>query len=168
MGTVRSTNGDTGKDKEASQKPLARRGLLRAAAGALAVTAGAVALLSHPKQALASFGSVTSGDGTATYEFDNTSSGAGVWGRNMNQLSSPTAPYYGDSGVTGTAGAGSEGVVGYCPGGVGLNSSWGVVGLSDVGVGVRAWTNGSSAAGLYASNFAASGGGTGVFGTSVA
>jgi hypothetical protein len=144
MGTVRSTNGDTGKDKEASQKPLARRGLLRAAAGALAVTAG------------------------ATYEFDNTSSGAGVWGRNMNQLSSPTAPYYGDSGVTGTAGAGSEGVVGYCPGGVGLNSSWGVVGLSDVGVGVRAWTNGSSAAGLYASNFAASGGGTGVFGTSVA
>jgi hypothetical protein len=67
----RSTNGgrvgprEHGRTDEESQKPLARRGLLRAAAGALAVGAGAVAFLSHPKQALASANVISSNDSQA-------------------------------------------------------------------------------------------------------
>jgi hypothetical protein len=163
MATGRLPNEDTGRDQGDSQKPLARRGLLRAATGALAATAGAVALLSRPKQALASAFLTTSADAEATYEIDNTGTGSGVWGRSTSLGSSPTSPFS-ITGVTGTAGNGGNGVVGESIGGAGLNASSGVWGVSDVGVGVRAETNGASGAGLYATNFAGSGGGIGVLG----
>jgi hypothetical protein len=162
VGAGRSTNEGTGRDQGDSQKPLARRGLLRAAAGVLAATAGAVAFLSHPKQALASAFSLSSADSQATYEFDNTGAGSGVWGRNTFLPSSPSSPIN-YTGVTGTAGADGQGVVGICDGGSGLSSSWGVYGTSDVGVGVRASTGGSTGAGIYGSNSA---GGIGVLGDS--
>jgi hypothetical protein len=162
VGAGRSTNEGTSRDQGDSQKPLARRGLLRAAAGVLAASAGAVAFLSHPKQALASANVISSADTQATYEFDDTSSGAGVWGRNTagGGPSTPITP----AGVTGTAGGAIQGVAGTCTGAPGLGGSWGVYGESDVGVGVRGATFGSSGAGVYATSFATSGGGTGVFG----
>jgi hypothetical protein len=162
MGAGRSTNEGTGRNQGDSQKPLARRGLLRAAAGVLAASAGAVAFLSHPKQALASAFTLTSNDATATYEIDNTGVGTGVWGRSTVVPGSPLSPII-PAGVSGTSGGATQGVAGFCTGASGLEGSWGVYGFSDVGVGVRAATNGSSGAGVYASNYATSGG-TGVFG----
>jgi hypothetical protein len=100
------------------QKPLVRR----AAIGTVAAAAGAVAFLSHSRQALASAFTLTSADGTATYEIDNTGSGVGVWGRSETLSSSPTSPFRNYSGVAGTAGAGGQGVFGLCNGGPG---SWG-------------------------------------------
>ena len=98
------------------KQPLNRRRALRVLGALAAAAAGAAALsASRPEEAIASYGLITSADPTATYEFDNTGSGSGVWGRSTSLLSSPSGPPFPDAGVSGTAGADGQGVAGGLP-----------------------------------------------------